>query len=312
MENPFDETLEYRSMHFTRRDILLSGAGLTGATLAAAARAGPALPLDLGDPETALNAYIKLRGSTVQETVFQEYEGDIFMVANNEVPVPMAGFRGIQKSHWRPHADGGYANDDYDLGVYVDYETREILEHWDNPLTGKTVEVVHYRGGPSGGHFRVGSASGDVYGDLAGRWSVVGDQLWHTSSYSSSRRNPMQPDAWPQASSGEMILGSMSLSFAGRVDDVRNPDLHQAPAMQVWTNTWSSWMPWMEMGQRPGFNMWRWIGAKGIKREDLDPQLVVAVEKIWPGYVTDDAVWHEPTNGSIDYMQIKRGKPLTR
>lgn len=296
--------------NFYRREILLSGAGLTGAALASAARGGSAPPLDLTDPAVALDAYIKLRGSTSRETVYQAYEGDIFLVTEGQPAVPAVGFRGIQKSHWRPHEDGGYVNEDYDLGVYVDYESREVLTHWDNPLTGKTVDAIHYRGGPSGGHFRVDGDAGDVYGGLDGRWNVVGDQLWHTSSRWGARRNPLQPDEWPHASSGEMILGSMSLSFSGRVDEVRNPDLHQVPAMQVWTNT-VSWMPWMEMGQRSGFNLWRWVGAKGVSRDDLDPQLVDAVEGVWPGYVREDAVWQEPTSGRRDFVRIKKGQPLT-
>ncbi|MFT7289251.1 MAG: hypothetical protein ACI87W_003380 [Halieaceae bacterium] len=296
---------------FSRRDLLLTSAGLSGAALAGAARSASPRPLDLEDPAIALEAYIKLRGSTARETVYQQYEGDIYLVTEGEVAVPAVGFRGIQKSHWYPHPRGGYGNQDYDLGVYVDYETREVLSHWDNPLTDDTVEVVHYRGGPSGSHFQVGRSAGDVYGDVEGRWRVAGNQLWHTASRWGSRRNPLQPDEWPKSSSGELILGSMSLSFAGRVDEVRNPDLPMVPAMQIWTNT-VSWMPWMEMGQRPGFNMWRWVGAKGVDREELDPQLVTAVEQIWPGYVTKDAVWKEPTSGRRDYARLKKAKPLTR
>ncbi len=295
----------------TRRDVLVTGVSLTGLALTGAAQSGPALSLNLDDPKAALNAYVKLRGSTATETVFQVYNGDIFMVADGQVPIPMLGFTGLQKSHWRANADGGYLNDDYDLGFYVDYKTREILERWDNPFTGKVVEVVHYRGGPSGGHFRVGADTGDAYGGLDGRWNVAGNQLWHTSTRSGSRRNPLQPEDWPQASSGEMILGGSSQSLTGYVDDILNPDVHQAPSMQIWTNT-VSWMPWMEMGQRPGFNTWHWTGAKGVSRQDLDPQLVAAVEKAWPGYVHDDTVWQEPTSGRSDYMRIKQGKPLTR
>ena len=297
-------------MPVSRRDVVISGAGITGLALAASARSGPALPLDLTDPEVALSAYVRLRGSTARETVFQAYEGDIFLVADGQAAVPALGFKGIQKSRWRPHPDGGYANDDYDVGVYVDYRTREVLERWDNPLTEKSVEVFHYRGGPSGGHFRVGAESDDVYSDLAGRWTVVGDQLWHTSSIWGERPNQLQPDEWPLASSGEMFIGSMSTSFAGRVDDLRNPEISQAPALQIWTNI-VSWMPWMEMGQRPGFNYWRWVGAKGVSRDALDPDLVATVEAIWPGYVSEDAVWQQPTSGRLDYTRIKRGQPLT-
>jgi len=106
-------------------------------------------------------------------------------------------------------------------------------------------------------------------------------------------------------------MGSMSLTFAGRVEDVGNPKVHQAPGIQIWTNT-VSWMPWMEMGQRPGFNLWRWIGAKGVRRAELDSKLVAAVEAIWPGYVSDDSVWQQPTSGRTDCMRIKRSLPVTR
>jgi hypothetical protein len=102
----------------------------------------------------------------------------------------------------------------------------------------------------------------------------------------------------------------MSLSFAGRVDEVVDPELHQVPALQLWTNS-VSWMPWMEMGQRPGFNLWRWVGAKGIKREELASEMVTAVEAIWPGYISNDSVWEVPTSGRRDYMRIKRGLPPT-
>ena len=294
-------------MTITRRNMLITGAGLTGVALAASAQRTPALPLDLTSPESALNAYIKLRGSTAKETVYQAYEGDIFLVADGQVGIPLAGFRGIQKSHWQPHPEGGYVNQDYDVGVYVDYETRVPLDIWTNPLTGRTVDVVHYRGGPSGGHFRVNAEEADVYSNLSGgRWTTLGNQLWHTSSNWGRRSNPLQPDDWPLASAGESILGSMSLSFAGRVDEVVDPELHQVPALQLWTNS-VSWMPWMEMGQRPGFNLWRWVGAKGIKREELASELVTAVEAIWPGYVSNDSVWKVPTSGRRDYMRIKRG-----
>lgn len=302
--------------NLTRRGALLTGASLAGSSiagssLAASMKPSPALALNLDDPTIALNTYVKLRGSTAEETVFQVYNGDIFTVADGQPPFPLLGFTGIQKSHWHPHADVGYVNEDYDVGFYVDHESREILEYWDNPLTGKTVEVFHYRGGPSGGHFRLGADGGDVYGGLDGRWSVVGNQLWHTSTRWGSRRNPLQPEDWPQASSGEMILGSMSQSHTGSVDDVLNPDVSQAPAMQIWTNT-VSWMPWMQMGQRPGFNTWHWIGAKGVNRDNLDPKLVAAVEEVWPGYVSRDAVWQEPISGRTEYMRIKQGKPLPR
>ena len=299
------------SMLVERRRLLYATAGLSGMALALPTGARPVAPaLDLHDPRSALRAYVKLRGSLADETVFQPYEGDIFYVADGAVPVPLCGFRGLQKSIWRRTGEDAWSNQDYDVGFYVDYESREILDQWRNPVSGQTVKVYHYRGGPSGGTHAVGRPDGDVYGGSAGRWSVCGDQLWHTASLWGSRPNPMSPRDWPLASSGDVLLGSMSLSFAGRVADVANPALQQVPALQVWTNT-TGWMPWMEMGQRPGFNMWRWIGAKGTPVAQLDSALVEAAERVTPGYVSRDAVWKTPTSGRVDYMRLKRGQELT-
>jgi hypothetical protein len=252
-----------------RRGFLRASVGLTGVALALpAGTAEITSALDLRDPKIALEAYVKLRGSTADETVFQPYEGDIFLMADGHAGQPLCGFNGVQKSVWRRDDKGGFSHTDYDLGFYVDYESREILKTWNNPLTGKTVEVFHYRGGPSGGRFAVGNPSTDVYGGPAGRWSKFGDQLWHTASSWGERPNPMSVKDWPLASSGERLFGSMSLSFAGRVSEVADPKIHRPQSLQLWTNA-TAFMPWMEMAQRPGGNLWRWIGAKGVPASKL-------------------------------------------
>ena len=297
-------------MALERRHFLFAGAGLSGAVLAAQAAPAKDAVIDLSDPGCALRSYVKLRGSTADETVFQPYEGDIFAIVDGVQGVPLCGFIGLQKSVWR--RDGvGFTNADYDIGFFVDSHTRQILRHWRNPLTGQVVEVLHYRGGPSGGHFTVDAPAGDVYGEATGRWSCFGGHAWHTSSNCSTRPNAMDPAKWPRASSGRTLLGTMSISFSGLLSELADPACHQVSGLQVWTNT-TSWMPWMEMGQRPGFNEWRWIGAKGTPPERLPATLVVQVEAVWPGYVHGDRVWKVPTSGRTDYMRIKLGLPATR
>jgi hypothetical protein len=294
-----------------RRRFLLGAASVSGTLLSRAAGAASVPALDLRDPRVALEAYVKLRGSTADETVFQAYEGDIFLVANGEIGIPLCGFAGIQKSVWRRDGAGGFRNLDYDLGFYVDYESRAILDRWRNPLTGRTVQVHHYRGGPSGGRFSTTSPEDDVYGGVAGRWSIAGEQLCHTAANWGVRPNPMSPADWPLASSGPTLLGSMSLSFCGRLPDVLDAAQAAPRSTQFWTNV-TAWMPWMEMGQRPGFNFWRWIGAKGLSRGELPAHLVEACARAWPGFVERDEPWKQPTSGRLDYMRAKQGLPPTR
>lgn len=302
-----------------RRHLLFAAAGLTGVALAAprgAAAAGVATArgvrrLDFSDPRTALESYVKLRGSTRDETVWQPYGGDIFAIRDGEVGIPLAGFWGLQKSRWKKTPDDAYVNEDYDLGFYVDYRTRKILERWTNPITGEDVQVYHYRGGPSGGRFAVGSTGHeDPYSRLDGRWNVVGDQVWYTSSVWGERPNTMPKDEFPEAWSGDKLRNSMSTTYVGSLAALADPNVHQVPGPQVWSNT-SSWQAWMRMGARPGYSQWRWVGAKGAAVRDLDPALAEACERAWPGYVTKDAGWKTPTAGTPDYMRLKRGLPVT-
>jgi len=290
-----------------RRRFLVLGAGLSGAALARAPRSSAAAAqIALDDPGVALRTYVKLRGSTAPETVFQPYEGDIFLVADGREGIPLCGFKGIQKSTWNGGESAGFSHVDYDIGFYVDYSSRKILESWHNPLTDKTVEVFHYRSGPSAGRFAVGDSGQDVYGGVAGRWFVAGGDITHTTAHWGERPNPLLPEEWPLASSGKTVLSSMSLSYSGRIADVLDPALHSPRTIQVWTHA-ASWMPWMEMGQRPGFNLWRWIGVKGVRRSELAADLVAAAEAVWPGYIAGDGGWQVPTYGALDYMRAKRG-----
>lgn len=302
-------------MTLGRRHLLFAAAGLTGATLAAP-RGTPSAGgrLDLADPRVAVESYVKLRGSTRDETVFQPYDGDIFAVVDGEVSVPLVGFRGLQKSIWRRVGDGAWVNKDYDLGFYVDYASREVLERWRNPLTGVDVEVYHYRGGPSGGRFAVGEATGatleDPYSHLGGRWSVAGDQVWYTASFWGDGANPLPRDEFPESWSGERVDFSMSTTYAGSLAALADPRVREVSSAHVWSNT-SSWMPWLQMGQRPGHAQWRWIGAKGAAPATLDPLLVDSCERAWPGYVTRNSTWKTPTTGWRDFPRQRRGQPLT-
>ena len=293
----------------TRRHLLFAAAGLSGAALAAPRGSLSGLPrLDLTNPRVALESYVKLRGSTVDETVYQPYCGDIFLAADGKLGVPMLGFWGLQKSRWRRAADGSWSNQDFDLGFYVDYQTRQIIDRWTNPITGREVKVHHYRGGPSGGRFALGASeeAHDPYSNLKGRWSLAGGQVWYTSSLWGEFPNPVKQTEFPEAWSGEMFRNSMSSTYAGRLEDLANPAVTQVPGLQVWSNT-CSWMAWMEMGPAPGYQHWRWIGAKGTPLRELDPALVAAVERAWPGYVTRDAGWKVPTSGTLDYLRMRRG-----
>lgn len=293
-----------------RSALAAAGGGLAATASASQTAVAQQQALDLSDPKTSLEAYAKLRGSTADETVYQVYGGNIFLAKDGAVPEPIIGFWGLQKANWRSDGNGGFLSTDYDLGLYVDYESREILDVWENPLTGKATEVVHYRSGPSEGHHSLTAQSESAYGSFTDKWQVTGDHASHESTFWSDRENLLQPDEYPLGSTGERFKSSMSYTVMGRMSELTDSSVSKVPCTYVWTYI-APYLPWMEMGQRPGNVAWRWLGHKVMSFEDIPQELIAGVEKVWPGYVEDERPWEEPSTGWHQYRWKKQGHTPT-
>lgn len=282
------------------RRIALASAGGIAASAATGSAMAQTGALDLSDPATGLEAFVKLRGSTADETVYQIYSGNIFQAVNGEVPRPVIGFWGLQKANWRSDGAGGYLSTDYDLGLYVDPETRAVIDTWDNHLTGKSNEVMHYRSGPSEGFHGLESDRESAYGTFTDNWQISGDQVVHETTTWSDRTNLLQPDAYPLGSTGERFKTSMSYSLMGRKSEILDPATNKAPCTYIWSFI-APWPPWMEMGQRDDFVVWRWVGHKLMSRSEVPQDLIDSVEAVWPGYVDDVRPWEEGSSGWNQY-----------
>lgn len=285
--------------------LMTSGAALTGAVMPPTFANAANPKLDLSDPATGLEAFAKLRGSTAHENVYQVYSGNIFQAVNGEVPRPVIGFWGLQKTLWRPDGDGGYYSTDYDLGLYVDPDSREVLDTWDNHLTGKSNDVMHYRSGPSEDHASLTkeNANPAPYTDM---WQVTGDHVTHEFTLARERKNLLQPDEYPLGSTGPRFLTSMSYTLMGRMSELADPTVSKVPCSYLWSYI-APWPPWMEMGQRDDFVVWRWVGHKVMSETDIPDDLIAAAEKVWPGYTTKDRPWEEPSSGWNQYQWKKQG-----
>lgn len=290
-----------------RSALLATGAGLAGTVASTSSKAVGSL--DLSDPAVGLEAFVKLRGSTAHENVYQVYSGNIFQAVNGEVPRPIIGFWGLQKTLWRPDGDGDYHSTDYDLGLYVDPESREVLDTWENHITGESNKVMHYRSGPSEGHASLAKTDSrtERYTDL---WQITGDNVTHESTTARERVNFLQPDEYPLGSTGERFLTSTSYTMFGRMSELADPTTSKVPCSYVWSFI-APWPPWMEMGQRDDFVVWRWVGHKVMNEADIPADLTAAVDKVWPGYSSDDRSWEEPSSGWNQYKWMKDGHTPT-
>ena len=257
------------------------------------------LRYDLADPSESAYVYAKVAGTTEKARVFLQYYGEIFSVIPNTVQTRILRLKGLVRSDWTPHDDGRFTFRNFDQGLFCDPETGEVIDSYENPLTGEVNEPLHYRSGVLEGEVGKINENGDPFD---ANWRVVGDQLSVTQTGFGERENWLQPSDWPKASTGENVYFNTSSTYLADVDDVNDESLPSVPADHIWTFL-TPFPAWMLLGQIEGFAMWRWVGRKIVNAEELDPTIVEEVESRAPGFMGSEDPWDGVLNGWIQYTQ---------
>lgn len=283
----------------SRRTLL----GALPATLAAShSYAAPGAQLkgfDLSKPEDNVKLFAKVVGSLDGRTTYLQYYGEIFSVVPNQVQARILRLKGIAKSKWEQTGDHTYFRRNYDLGLFCDPETDEILETYQNPFTGEENIPLHYKSGPLEGTIAPTRSNGQPY---LLPWRVTGDQLSLTETAYGERENYLSPDTWPKASTGPQLYFNTSSTYFADVDEVENPDLSSVTADHVWTFL-TPFPAWMLVADMPGFAMWRWAARKIVDAGELDPVIVAGIEERVPNFFTDAQPWKEHSNGWVQYIK---------
>jgi Protein of unknown function (DUF1838) len=162
--------------------------------------------------------------------------------------------------------------------LYEDPDTGEVLRTWQNPWTGKTVEVLHVANDPVNGNYGLRGRDGKP---VRYEFDQIGNQWWLTTTVPLFYPNPLGGAYQPQV--GGTYHATEMFNFFGDVSDLRNARRPSAQARVAWQRM-SSWLPWMEMGDRPGLFYANTAGRKVDRWEDLPPTLRGEIEKNYPDF----------------------------
>lgn len=269
----------YESFHhqLSRRSLfgtLASAAAFAAAPASAAARGRDTIrPLDVMDPRENLYGFAKMWGTIGPKAVLSGYQGIQYAIVGNQRAKPLFGYVGMGNIRNRIMPDGSVKVTGKECGYFTDLASGEIIDHWDNPWTGERVEVFpflndRFRGtlGLERKVFKVGdgeTANNDIGKSAKGDpfllpWQPVGDQYLLGWDYAHEYTNPVTPEGWPKASSGNRVNPSEHFTLftpRAEIDDrsVSSARYHGGFMRQA------PWWPWMRMGQSgvPGVLMGR-------------------------------------------------------
>jgi hypothetical protein len=297
---------------FSRRSAIKSLAGL-GAGVAMAGTAGAAGSLDFDDPYDNLYAFGKIWAG-YDEPELGAFHGLMYARIGNKRLMPLFGYTGTGIMQSKIDADNNLWLRGRETGYFTDLATGDILETWDNPFTGETVEVFNFYNANMGGkltaempRFAMGAAKDEPTLMNEGTekeapgivpfvlpFQTFGDDLLLAWDYAHEYTNPVTPEGWPKASTGLRISPSEHFTFSmsrSQVVDRSEPSVRfQAGFSRV-----SQWWPWMRMGgneYQDEVLFGRMFSHKGLGGfGDVPPKVLAYIEKNAPEYLETPDDW---------------------
>ncbi len=268
-----------------RRTLIAGGAAaLTGASaLPALGASQTPARVDFSDPEQHLNAVIKIRASLDERLCMGFIKGRYYGVVDSTL-TPLYNVLAGTISQYRRRNDGNYDARSLEVAFFTDWDTNELLETFDNPYTGKRVEVPQTRLGPSHTILsreerRLPEGGNELPGaEVSNRFlppRVVHDDVYIVEEIRVTM--PAGPGSAP------FHYNEIS-TFQARMEELVDPEVKSANT-QVHFNSIVSWRPWLNMAGHPGHLLGNGTGRRVFSADGLPPDYVALVRIHHPDFL---------------------------
>jgi hypothetical protein len=138
-------------------------------------------------------------------------------------------------------------------------------------------------------------------------WRIVDNSLWMTKSSYIHIPHFLNPTDFPVASSGDQLTISSISTLEADVAEVASSEVTAARSRFSYQAT-TSWLPWMEMGQQPGFVIWHSTGKKLFGLNELPAGSLKAMRRAHPSWFERPVPWLDFTNLYMLYQAAHRGR----
>jgi hypothetical protein len=190
--------------------------------------------------------------------------------------------------------------------LYLDPSHAEILRSWPNPWTGKDCQVVHVSNDP------VNFPSSWVFSDDGKPYELTaetrGGHLFYNATVPLYYPNPLG-GSFPE-SAGGYYQAQESFSFIAAVDDILDAS-KPCPTTEVigWSRS-SKWLPWMEMGDKPGTLLYHSSGCRLAGVSELPDVLRESIAKYYPSFTQPPPMDDDRKNETslTYYKKLKTGE----
>ncbi|MFN8534337.1 MAG: DUF1838 family protein [Dehalococcoidia bacterium] len=253
--------------------------------------------VDLDDSATSLRSMMRARASLDSSAVVYWFKGYVYSFVPDERSRRLFGFEGFNIARAR-EVDGGYQLLTRESVFYKDPDTDQITGRWNNPWTGKEVEVVHVLNDPVNQSMQLNGPRGP----FKASYIEMGDDVYFYSDIFLKYPSPLPRSKYPAYSISEDYEAAELFTFHVKRSDLDNESLVSVPTQVNWTRL-APWLPWMEMGDHPGTVVYHCRGKKlegGYAQLPQDIQDYVAANH--PEYQDAPTEFVQPNETSWTYF----------
>ncbi|MBW4643839.1 MAG: DUF1838 domain-containing protein [Goleter apudmare HA4340-LM2] len=197
--------------------------------------------------------WVKTRSSLdPHQSTFLIWTGKIYTFIPGEKRKLLFKMAGVSISRCLPTEKGSWDFTSRELTYYLDPQTDEILRKWENPWTGETVPVMHVANNPVQGHFQ---------GKFPAQ--VEADSTTFVFDIFPTYPNPLAEDPkFAQYSPFAIYQASELFKLTVPTADLWNSELLSVSQLKLSWDRIGQWLPWMKMGDRPGYLIYSAFGKK--------------------------------------------------
>ena len=236
---------------------------------------------NFAEPISNLRTHVKMIGSLGKEIVYSFMRLNIYADLGEGNYIPFFTMNNVLVDYWEPQEDNQHEMRKYEVGFYTKYDSYELLDYFDNPITGKRNPVHHFRLGPVPRMYTPEGVIAMGYTPKLLPIEVIGERVFLATESIESRPDPVRP--------GQMTYVNSFMTVSAQLSDSLNLKI-KSVATHMQLQNKNKWAPWMEMGDRSGGTIARGFGAK-IRNLDVLPQPVKDGIKKYVPEILDTAHW---------------------
>lgn len=178
----------------------------------------------------------------------------------------------------------GYRSVSREIMVYMDPSSGEIIDTWQNPWTGEDIEVAHVANDPVNMRRPTLEKAADGSTTLERRFRLYGDVLVSSAEVPLFYPNPLGGD-YQKYVGGTYHAMEIFNSFYDAKKMLDNKVTSIGDSHLAWSRV-AQWLPWLEMGSRPGLMVFNASGFSTFDKEKIPTELANILDDRYPLYWT--------------------------